>query len=145
MVQYWRRSSGAMHLAAGDPCARIHAGALIHARWHTDNTSRWKDLCCGWGRGIVAVVCRTPLCRDVATRPSRWWSPLTRARHATELVTMPQKVAVDSPSIAGDLAQWMPHWAVYGDSSPFLPPALLRPNSSYSRSLSINWCPSELH
>jgi hypothetical protein len=33
----------------------------------------------------------------------------------------------------------MPRWAASGDSSPFSPQALRRPNSSYSRSLSINW------
>jgi hypothetical protein len=27
-------------LAAGDPCVRIHAGAVIRAPWHPDNDSK---------------------------------------------------------------------------------------------------------
>jgi hypothetical protein len=50
-----------MHLAAGDPCARIHAGAVIRARWRVDNNSGWKDLRRGWGRGTVAALLLYPL------------------------------------------------------------------------------------
>jgi hypothetical protein len=52
-----------VHLAAGYPCAWIHAGEVIRAHRCPDNASWWKDLHCGWARSHCSTLCRAHLRR----------------------------------------------------------------------------------